>query len=298
MSGKDEKNREGISRSFAMGVVALVFLIVGYQTALLIHNSAVTRIAANRDLPDTVYVFSKPSVSSPGRNEDAALEKTVERKNSFHTKRVEEIREEIPYSKVESFRFDPNTVSVEDLCRLGFTSKQAKAIDNYRKKGGRFARKGDFARSFVVSDSIYGRLEPFIDIPLLDLNLADSAAFDALPGIGVFFASGMVEYRNRLGGYSFKEQLLDIDRFGQERYDGLSDLITVSEEHMRPYPLWSLPADSLRLHPYIGERAADDIVLFRQNVPKEKWTVGELKKAGILDPDLALLLEKCYIGQP
>ena len=298
MSRKDEKQREGVSRSFVMGVIALVFLIIGYQTALLIHNVAVTRVTANRDIPDTVYVFNTPSVLPSGACDDAVAEKIVQRKEASHSVRVEKMREKIPYTKVESFRFNPNTVSVENLCRLGFTTKQAKAIDNYRKKGGRFARKSDFAKSFVVSDSIYRRLEPFIDIPLLDLNLADSAAFDALPGIGGFYASKMVEYRTRLGGYSFKEQLLDIDRFGKERFEALSDLITVSEEYMLPYPLWSLPADSLSLHPYIGEQSAADIVLFRQNTPKEKWTVKELKKAGIIDSDLALLLESCHIEDP
>lgn len=298
MSRKDEKEREGVSRSFVMGVIALVFLIIGYQTALLIHNVAVTRVTANRDIPDTVYVFNTPSVLPSGACDDAVAEKIVQRKEASHSVRVEKMREKIPYTKVESFRFNPNTVSVENLCRLGFTTKQAKAIDNYRKKGGRFARKSDFAKSFVVSDSIYRRLEPFIDISLLDLNLADSAAFDALPGIGGFYASKMVEYRTRLGGYSFKEQLLDIDRFGKERFEALSDLITVSEEYMLPYPLWSLPADSLSLHPYIGEQSAADIVLFRQNTPKEKWTVKELKKAGIIDSDLALLLESCHIEDP
>ena len=298
MSRKDRVEREGVSRSFVMGVIALVFLIIGYQTALLIHNVAVTRVTANRDIPDTVYVFNTPSVLPSGAYDDAVAEKIVLRKEASHSVRVEKMREKIPYTKVESFRFNPNTVSVENLCRLGFTTKQAKAIDNYRKKGGRFARKSDFAKSFVVSDSIYRRLEPFIDIPLLDLNLADSAAFDALPGIGSFYASKIVEYRTRLGGYSFKEQLLDIDRFGKERFEALSDLITVSEEYMLPYQLWSLPADSLSLHPYIGEQAADDIVLFRQNTPKEKWTVKELKKAGIIDPDLALLLESCHIKDP
>ena len=297
MSRKDEKEREGVSRSFVMGVIALVFLIIGYQTGLVIHNVAGTRVTANRDIPDTVYVFNTPSVLPSGADE-AVTEQIVQRKEASHSVRVEKMREKIPYTKVESFRFNPNTVSVENLCRLGFTTKQAKAIDNYRKKGGRFARKSDFAKSFVVSDSIYRRLEPFIDIPLLDLNLADSAAFDALPGIGGFYASKMVEYRTRLGGYSFKEQLLDIDRFGKERFEALSDLITVSEEYMLPYPLWSLPADSLSLHPYIGEQSAADIVLFRQNTPKEKWTVKELKKAGIIDSDLALLLESCHIEDP
>ena len=261
MSRKDEKERGAISQSFVMGVIALVFLIIGYQTALFLHNAAVTKIAANRD--------------------------------------VETVRKNLPYNKVESFRFNPNTASVEELCRLGFTLKQAQSIDKYRQKGGRFARKDDFAESFVVSDSIYRRLESFIDIPLTDLNTADSAEFDALPGIGGWFASEIIKYRKALCGYSYKEQLMDIYRFDQEKFDALKDLITVSEEYVTPYPLWTLPSDSLSLHPYIADRRiADDIILFRQNNPKAHWTVEELKKAGVLHPDHAFKLERCHIRQP
>lgn len=92
----------------------------------------------------------------------------------------------------ENFRFNPNVVSVNDLRRLGFSLKQAESIDNYRKKGGRFRRKEDFAKSYVVADSVYRRLEKYIDIPLLDINRADSAEFDALPGIGGYFAAKVV----------------------------------------------------------------------------------------------------------
>ena len=301
MSRKDEKERGAISQSFVMGVIALVFLIIGYQTALFLHNAAVTKIAANRDEPDTIYVFREstgsetPALKMP----EADVRQIEKRQQSAHSSRVETVRKNLPYNKVESFRFNPNTASVEELCRLGFTLKQAQSIDKYRQKGGRFARKDDFAESFVVSDSIYRRLESFIDIPLTDLNTADSAEFDALPGIGGWFASEIIKYRKALSGYSYKEQLMDIYRFDQEKFDALKDLITVSEEYVTPYPLWTLPSDSLSLHPYIADRRiADDIILFRQNNPKPHWTVEELKKAGVLHPDHAFKLERCHIRQP
>ena len=289
-----EKERNGISQSFVMGVISLVFLIIGYQTALLIHNSALTKIAACRDVPDTVYVFRdrvQSAVSEPSRD-------SVQRRYASHFPRVQAIRDKLPGRQVESFMFDPNTASVEDLCRLGFTAKQAMAIDNYRKKGGRFRRKEDFARSYVVSDSVYQRLQQYVEIPLIDLNLADSAAFDALPGIGGWFASRMLEYRKQLGGYSYKEQLMDIWKFDQEKYDALSDLIVVSPEHVKPYPLWSLPADSLRLHPYIGDYAAKGIVLYRDNNPKSLWSVDSLASAGVLREEDAARLRRCAIALP
>ncbi len=288
MRSSEDKKKSGLSESFIVGVIAIVFLIVGYQTALFIHQAAVMKIAANRDDPDTVFVYMP---SEEGRQEADTV-----RRNARHSPRAEAVRKAMPGRKVETFRFDPNTVSVDDLCRLGFSPKQAQSIDNYRKKGGRFRRKGDFAKSYVVSDSIFRRLESYIDIPLVDLNLADSAAFDALPGIGGWFASKIIEYREALGGYSYKEQLMDISRFDREKFDALCDLVTVSPENVTPYPLWSLPADSLRLHPYIGNyETARAIVLYRESTPKDQWTIAALLSSGIITLENSTKLSKCLI---
>ena len=292
-------------------------MILGYQTALFVHRAAVVSIAANRDAPDTIYVYediregakgnkqvsrvdgNKPSSGGKGIGPatvgTTVADVRVERKDAQHDARTENIRRNT--RRVESFRFNPNTVSVEDLCRLGFSQKQAQSIDNYRKKGGRFKKKSDFAKSYVVSDSIFRRLEPYIDIPLLDLNLADSAALDALPGIGGWFARAIISHRQKLGGFSYKEQLMDIKNLDMERYAALEELVTVSPQHVRAYPLWTLPEDSLRKHPYIRSReAAHAIVLFRTNSPPERLSVENMKKAGILRAEDADRLSRCSIA--
>lgn len=297
---EEKKKKKGLSESFIIGVVAAAFLMIGYQTALFIHNAAVTGIASRRDAPDTVYVYGQSGmkVDVPESDASGGAVRSV-RKYAVHPERVEAVRRNVPPKHVETFRFDPNTISVEDLCRLGFSTKQARSIENYRNKGGRFRRKGDFAKSYVVSDSIFRRLEPYIDIPLVDLNMADSAAFDALPGIGGWFASKIIEHRKRLGGYSYKEQLMDIWKFDRDKYVGLQDLVTVSQEHLTPYPLWTLPADSLRHHPYVGNmETARAIVLFRENTPKQNLTVESLSTAGILSEESAEKLSRCYISEP
>ena len=282
-----ENSRGGLQQSFLMGVIALVFLLIGYQTALLVHRAAVLKIAANRDEPDTVYICVP------------AKEETVTCKSSSHTLRAQTVRGNLPYKSPQTFRFNPNTVSVEELCRLGFTRRQAESIDSYRRKGGRFHRKSDFAKSYVVSDSVYRRLEAYIDIPLVDINAADSAALDDLPGIGGWYASKIIEYRKLLGGYSYKEQLMDIYRFDQERYDKICDLIEIRSERVVPFGLWRLPADSLSRHPYIRNlETAKSIVLYRENAPQAKWTVDALEHAGVLLPDDASRLRKCIIAAP
>ena len=301
---KDEAKGKPSAASFKVGAIALAFMIIGYQAALVLGHSAKLRIEANRDQPDTVFVYyygaeqqvgsSSPQPSGAERGELPGG-RIVVRKNANHSPAVEAVRR--ASRRVETFRFNPNTVSVEDLIRLGFSEKQAKAIDNYRVAGGRFRRREDFAKSFVVADSVYRRLERFIDIPKLDLNRADSAALDDLPGIGPWYAQRIIAYRAELGGYSYPGQLLDIYRFDQEKYDALSDLVYCSPP--APYALWSLPADSLALHPYIHSReAARSIVLFRDNTPCAGWTVEALGEAGILPPEDAARLARCAIAPP
>ena len=290
----DDSRKSGLSESFVLGVIAVVFLLVGYQTALFIHRAAVTEIAAERDAPDTVYVYREVVRVTDGETHSPAVTTACERKNAVHQPRVEAVRSNMPRSVVETFAFNPNTVTVQDLCRLGFSRKQAEAIVNYRSKGGVFRRKEDFAKSYVVADSVYKRLEAYIEIPLIDLNEADVAQLDELPGIGEWYAEKIVEYREKLHGYSFKEQLLDIYRFDRDKYDALSDLVTVDEPYA--FPLWTLSADSLRLHPYIRNyETARSIILFRDNNPRESWTVDNLCSAGILPEEDADRLERCVL---
>lgn len=292
------------SESFVIGVAAVVFLIIGYQTALFVHNAAVLKIAADRDSPDTVLVYvERPSEELPSESRHvvpmsqqsvspAGVVVKTEKITQKRTPVAEAVRKSAPRRKVESFRFDPNTVSSEDLMRLGFSAKQAESIVNYRNKGGHFRRKSDFARSFVVSDSIFRRLEPYIDIPRVDLNLADSAAFDALPGIGGWFARKIIEHRQALGGYTCTEQLMDIYRFDREKFDALKDLVTVSEPYV--YPIWELPADSLRRHPYIKSyEAARSIALFRESTSRDGWTLENLAFAGIITQEQYDRLSRC-----
>lgn len=345
---------KGLTRSEVVAVIAIVFLIVGYQTAVFINKAALSAIAAKRESPDTVYVIdpvlaqrllgeaasehsgSRGIIGESGMPVGQGLPAYSGRSSGGGFSGRETKTDASPVSGItirksgavkaevfgraprsappsadsprsappsgtapsEPFRFNPNTATVEDLCRLGFSRRQAESIDAYRLKGGRFRRKSDFAKSYVVSDEMFSRLEPYIDIPLLDLNLADSAAFDALPGIGGYFASQMVRYRERLGGYSCPEQLLDIRKFDETKYEKLRDLVCVDPAGIRPYPLWTLPEDSLRLHPYISPRSAHGIVIFRENNPREKWTVDALLAAGVLDSSSAEKLRSCIISPP
>lgn len=307
MGKKKAKEDHRIPSTLKIGAIALAFLIIGYQAALFIRSAAEMEIVSHRDNPDTVFVIDRKLAADllgEGKFSVQQEEKGMEpkgkgqdlvvRKNALHSPKAEAVHEALAPKKVESFDFDPNTVSLEDLVSLGFSEKQAQAIINYREKGGRFKRAEDFAKSYVVQDSVFNRLKDHIKIPKVDINSADSAAFDALPGIGPYFAAKMLEYREKLGSYSYPEQLMDIYNFDEERYRALEDLIYVGDSE--PYGLWSLPEEELAKHPYIGKYAAHGIVLFRENSDRSQWTVEALINSNVLDKDKGAKLAKCRIG--
>ena len=106
----------------------------------------------------------------------------------------------------------------------------ARRVERYRKSMDDYLRQatgqyGDYADR-ARADSRSGNIDEEI--------IVEDADFETLPGIGGWFASRMVEYRSRLGGYSYKEQLMDIRNFDREKYEGLEDLVTVDPAFVRP----------------------------------------------------------------
>lgn len=242
------------------------------QTASAVQSEASSgRIPLPTSVPRTTATGS-PSASS-------SVPDTV-RVNSIHSDAVRQVRR--AHRPVENFAFNPNTVSLEDLQRLGFSQRQAQSIVNYREKGGRFARAEDFGKSYVVSDSVFRRLRPFIRIPKLDINSADSAAFDDLPGIGPYYASQIVKYRTQLGGYASTEQLMDLYRFDEEKFAKIEDLIECKTPNY--FDLWNVDEDALSSHPVIRKRStARAILRYKENTSRDEWSIDDLYTVGVID---------------
>jgi competence protein ComEA len=61
----------------------------------------------------------------------------------------------------------------------------------------------------------------------LDLNLADAAALEALPGVGPTIASRIIDYRKAHGPFRSVDQLDEISGIGAETLAELRNLVTV-----------------------------------------------------------------------
>lgn len=298
--GGERKDKFG--RAAATGVVALVFFVIGLQTALFgvkffspghggfrIVEAAADSCAGPSD---TETADSATQTFTPKKGNWRSERKYGGYSKSGHGHRSDSAESSYSYSdnnnrkefrrEPESFPFDPNTVTQEELERLGLSAKQAAAIISYREHGGKFYSKEDFKKMYTVSDSVYKRLEPFIRVAALDLNKADSAELDALPGIGPYYASQILAYRRKLGGYSSVGQLMEVKGMKPETYERIKGCVWVDTLHWRPLNLWKMSEDSLERHPYIGTYAAKEIKRFKSVCDTSHWTVEELEKNGIL----------------
>lgn len=95
----------------------------------------------------------------------------------------------------------------------------------------------------------------------VDINKADTAELMRIPGIGPVYASMIVEYRSRLGGFHSIAQLRELDASLPE---GLGDWIHVSTPPTDKLHINRLSVTQLRSHPYLTFYQAKAIVDLRK----------------------------------
>jgi competence protein ComEA len=61
----------------------------------------------------------------------------------------------------------------------------------------------------------------------VDLNQADEAALDALPGVGPATAAAIIQHRQEIGRFTSVDQLLDVRGIGEAKLEQLRPLVTV-----------------------------------------------------------------------
>ncbi len=61
----------------------------------------------------------------------------------------------------------------------------------------------------------------------VNLNTADAAALEELPGVGPATAAAILEHRGKVGAFTSVEQLLDVPGIGEVKLEALRDLVTV-----------------------------------------------------------------------
>lgn len=210
----------------------------------------------------------------------------------------------------ERFDFDPNGLSEVDWKRLGLTEKQIRIIKNYESKGGKFKKKEDLKKMYCIKNELYESLEQYIKItstpsvfengkvaiseiqsnkkPVtvlqqVDLNSADSATLTTVKGIGPFFAKTIIKYRNSLGGFYAKEQLMEVWKFDREKFDIVEKYIIADPSKVKKININACEAEQLK-SPYVKWNVANAIVNYRKQHGKFK-TIDEITKTDLVDEE-------------
>jgi DNA uptake protein ComE-like DNA-binding protein len=199
----------------------------------------------------------------------------------YDTPQMKKASEEIP----PNVKVNANRVDIPTLLALSVPDFLAERWINYLKKGGRFRKVEDVKKIYGMTLPLYTRLSGHLFVKnhyqrnevypqwqsqaskckILDINEADSAAWESLYGIGPYLAKRITLFRESLGGFISIEQV-------KETY-GLRDSVFQS---IRPclvlktviYPSLSInhsTLETLGKHPYIRYKLARNICLYREN---------------------------------
>lgn len=198
-------------------------------------------------------------------------------------KRITDIYESEKTTSPETFYFDPNTADSIALKRLGLSPWQIRNIYKYRARGGRYHRPEDFSRLYGLTKGDYDRLRPYIRIAekyqlvsdlqpsmveksentvsrqiprqekypegtQIELNSADTTALKKIPGIGSYYASQIIRYKEQLGGFASLRQLKEIEGLPEN----IERWFTISETVFRKIKINRLSTEQLRKHPYLN----------------------------------------------
>ncbi|PKP27849.1 MAG: hypothetical protein CVU06_00870 [Bacteroidetes bacterium HGW-Bacteroidetes-22] len=173
------------------------------------------------------------------------------------------------------FEFNPNTLDEAGWKKLGLNNGQVRSIRNYMTSGGKFYKKEDLSKLYCIGSDDYMRLEPFINIPQttpwpvdsasstrkkwpvfktsvpIEINGADSATLTTITGIGPTFASRIIKYRKRLGGFVKKEQLLEVFGMDTLRFHQIDPMVLIDTSLIRKININTATFREMLKHPYL-----------------------------------------------
>ncbi len=203
-------------------------------------------------------------------------------------------------SKGELFYFDPNTATTSEWKKLGLRDKTIATIQNYLSKGGKFYKKEDIGKIWGLHPDEVDRLMPYVQIKFnkpvyeaaekitekkdfkktilfVDINLADTAAFIALPGIGSKLSQRIINFRDKLGGFHKVDQIGETFGLPDSTFQKIKNRLTIDATEIRRININNASIDAMKSHPYIRYPIANAIVQYRAQHGNFK-IISDIKK--------------------
>lgn len=257
------------------------------------------------------YELFYNSTNAVSATEQASLNKLVlvnkTQKNNYTIIRTQ-IEDNDAATPSSLFKFDPNQIDQEQWQKLGLSAKQAQAIINYRNKGGKFYKPTDLQKMYTITPQKYQALLPYIkientvfagkfekkvfpeeaayvkkEVVIIEINSADTLQLDEIRGIGVAFAKRITKYRERLGGFYRKEQLMEVYGLDSAKFAEIKDQVKINAANIKKIDINAATFDDMKNHPYLKYKQINAIIQYRKQHGKYN-SIEDLKKVIILSP--------------
>ncbi len=288
------------TRQETRGTILLVIIILLLVAYRFIHPFLFLPPLNNLNDVQITWINQSKKVVSDSYNFEEQINSDAP-KNDFILKPKDSIR------TVTYFTFDPNTITLDSLLLLGMSPKKAAVIVKYRNSGGRFKSDSDLKKIYVLSAEDIARLTPWIFIPkeqetitkenaqishkitpkkiwLVDVNVADSADFVSLSGIGPFLAVRIIKYRDRFGAFRDREQILEVAGITQEWFDHNESRLIASKLPFKKLDINSCTVDELKGHAYFDTNSAKILMNYRKHHGAFK-SLEEIKNCAAITDD-------------
>ncbi|QNR85477.1 helix-hairpin-helix domain-containing protein [Pedobacter riviphilus] len=277
----------GVSKSEFNGLLVLVSIIIVIRATPVIYGYYQPNL---KDDPNLLAQIQKISIT------DQVYANTIR----------DRIENTNPKKTVKLFKFNPNTLDVEGWQTLGLSAKQAQSIINYTAKGGKFYKPEDLQKMYTISPEMYKKILPYANIPdqpinaskkympfekkeyakkvsvIVDINQADSTQLDEIKGIGGTFALRIIKYRERLGGFYKKEQLLEVYGLDSNKYAEIKDQIEISNIPLKTININTATFNDLKRNPYLSFKQINAIIQYRKQHGNYSG-IADLKKIVLLN---------------
>ena len=119
----------------------------------------------------------------------------------------------------------------------------------------------------------------------IKMNVADTTAWMTISGIGPKRARTIVNYRNQLGGFVNKSQLLEVFGISQELFDKINPLLEIDSNNIAKININNDSKDTIKKHPYFNWNLANAVVNYRDQHGVYK-SLSKIKEIHLVNDDL------------
>ncbi len=190
-------------------------------------------------------------------------------------------------------KFSIDTVGVEYLRLIGFSTRQAEALIEYRNRGKGIYSLNELRDCYAVSEEMADSLAHFVIFSvrdpfegLIEINSADSATLRKVRGIGEKTVVAVMQYRKLLGGFAKKEQIAELKCVSSENFERICEQIYCDSCKISKIDINFAAAKDFECHPYMTRKAVKLITERRES--KGGWnSIEEMIEENIFTEEQA-----------